>query len=138
MCVAADTEEGAGIGAWIVVFLEVDGVIDKSATGNYMCGQSRLRLFRSNLIANILGKYMLPVFSSTLMHQVLSSRDRRRRKCIGRILCSAAQSMYVHLSLEMWYTREISYSTIGWDSDHRDAISTSKPSNSASDIKQSM
>ena len=47
-----------------------------------------------------------PPSSSTLMHQVLMSRDRWRRKCIGSIAYSATKSTRALLSLALSRTRE--------------------------------
>ena len=71
-----------------------------------MWGASKVHQSRSKRIADMLGRSMPPPSSSTLMHQVLMSRDRWRRKCIGSIAYSATKSTRALLSLALSRTRE--------------------------------
>ena len=110
--------KGSSFGAWISVYCGV-GVLGWRVSGRVMCGLLSALLSISNRRADILGRLMPPASSSTLMHQVLSSRVRRRRKLIDRISYSASQSTFYHLSLALCSTRERRSATRGWVSYHR-------------------
>ena len=69
-----------------------------------MRGLSIVLMLSSNQRADMLGRLMSSAYSSTLMHQVLRSRVRRRRKLIGSILYFSTQSTRNRLSLALCST----------------------------------
>ena len=73
---------GAVLGAWIGVVCCV-GMLGCRVAGGGMCGRSSARLSRSKRRADMLGRLISTASSSTMMHHMLRSRVRRRRKCIG-------------------------------------------------------
>ena len=88
---AAGSCEGAGLGAYMGGALEVAGVPIASAAGTGMRGRSSVCLSSPKRMVAMLGRSMSTISSSTLMRQVMRSRGRRRRKCMGMILYSATQ-----------------------------------------------
>ena len=77
-------ENGAELGVWIVVGCGA-GVPGCRVSGRGMCGLYSVILSISNWRADMLGRYMTPTYSSTLMHQELRLSFRRQRTCIDRI-----------------------------------------------------
>ena len=82
---AVSAGEINGVGAWIDSVLEADGVTGERSTGARMCIHSRVWRSISNLMADMMGKYISPTSYSKIMHQVLKSMESLRSKCIGII-----------------------------------------------------
>ena len=66
-----------------------------------------------------MGGSMYPTSYSTLIHQLLRPMVRQQRTCIVIISYSASKSTVTRLSLVLCRTRDSSYSTRGWVSNHR-------------------
>ena len=126
----ASVGEGAVLGAYICGALGV-GVTGEREDGVDMWGLSSVLLYSSKQWADILGRLISPTSSSTLMQKVLRSRVRRKRKCIGGISYSAAQSTLDRFSLALCCTRDSRYSTRSWVSNHMVSRRAVRPSDAA-------
>ena len=104
------------------------------AAGDGMCGRSSVNLSILKQREEMLGIFISPVYSSTLMHQVLRSIFRRRRKCIGSISYSSDQSTLSRLYMALWIIRDRRSSTRGCVSEQCVANRMVRPSAAASDV----
>ena len=125
----------SAIGAWLGNGRGA-GVPGCRAADGGMCGRSSVHLYSSKWMADILGISMNTTSSSTLMHQVLRLRVRRRRKFIESISYYAAHSTFACLSLTLWNIREKRLATTGCVFDKILDNRETRPLTNASDVIQ--